>query len=165
MEQLGIEPKLLLAQIINFSIIIFVLSKLLYKPILAMLEKRKKEIEKGLALSQRMQEEEVKLKQKQEKMLDETRKQARMILEEAKKQGKEAEREIVNEAHKEAKEIVEKGRLELAHLHKEMEKDLRKESVALATAMAKRLLVSVMKEDKQHQLLESQLKELESMKE
>ncbi len=161
MEQLGIEPKLLLAQIINFSIIIFVLSKLLYKPILAMLEKRKKEIEKGLAISQKMQEEEAKLKQKQEKLLDETRKQARVIIEEAKKLGKDAEKDIVNEAQKQAKDIVEKGKLELDRLHKEMEKDLRRQSVALAVAMTKRLLGSVMKEKEQHQLLEKQLKELE----
>ena len=42
MEKLGIEPQLLLAQLVNFGIIIFVLSKFLYKPILDMLEKRKK---------------------------------------------------------------------------------------------------------------------------
>lgn len=47
MEQLGIEPQLLLAQLVNFLIILFVLSKLLYKPILGMIEKRKKEIAEG----------------------------------------------------------------------------------------------------------------------
>ena len=46
MEKLGIEPVLLAAQIVNFLVILVVLQKLLYKPILGMLEKRKREITK-----------------------------------------------------------------------------------------------------------------------
>jgi len=56
MEKLGIEPTLLLAQILNFLIIAFVLTKILYKPILQLLDKRKKTIEEGLRLTQKMQE-------------------------------------------------------------------------------------------------------------
>ena len=46
MEQLGIEPKLLAAQLVNFSIILFVLTKLLYTPILSILEKRKSRLKR-----------------------------------------------------------------------------------------------------------------------
>jgi len=58
MEKLGIEPSLLLAQIINFAIIVVVLSKLLYKPILSMLEKRKREIEESLRLTDKLRADE-----------------------------------------------------------------------------------------------------------
>lgn len=51
MEQLGIDAKLLVAQMVNFLIIVFVLSKILYKPILTMLDKRRKEIEKRIAVN------------------------------------------------------------------------------------------------------------------
>ena len=39
LKQFGIEPTLLIAQIINFSILLFVLTKFLYKPILKAIDK------------------------------------------------------------------------------------------------------------------------------
>ncbi len=164
MEQLGIEPKLLLAQIINFTIIIVVLSKLLYKPILAMLEKRKKAIEQGLMLTEKMKAEEAKTKQKEDKILDEARKEARGILEEAKKQGKAAEKDIVEEAHKQASEIIAKAHADIARSREDMEKGVRKEAITLAAAMAKRLLAGTLTEKDQHKMIAGQLKELESIK-
>ncbi len=52
MEQIfsnfGVKPILLSAQIVNFLILFLILKKLLYKPILQLLEKRKKNIEENL---------------------------------------------------------------------------------------------------------------------
>mgnify|MGYP001588456271 CR=1 FL=1 len=47
-SKLGIDWKLLVAQIVNFFILLFVLYKFAYKPVLEMLEKRSKTIEKGI---------------------------------------------------------------------------------------------------------------------
>ncbi|MCL4200616.1 F0F1 ATP synthase subunit B, partial [Patescibacteria group bacterium] len=106
MEKLGIEPSLLLAQVVNFLVIMVVLQKLLYKPILTMLEKRKKEIAEGLHLTQKMREEEERLKEKQEKALAKAREDALQIIEDAKKQAKETEKELVAEAHTQAAAII-----------------------------------------------------------
>ncbi|MEK7065488.1 MAG: ATP synthase F0 subunit B, partial [Patescibacteria group bacterium] len=108
MEQLGIEPTLLVAQIVNFAIIVVVLSKLLYKPILAMLEKRKREIAQGLALTEKMRQEEEKFKERKEKMLLEARKEGHEIIEEARKQAKVVEKDILAAAQEEAGEVMEK---------------------------------------------------------
>ena len=47
-ESFGIQPTLLLAQIVNFLIILFLLQKFFYKPIFKMFEDRKKRIEESL---------------------------------------------------------------------------------------------------------------------
>jgi len=164
MDKLGIEPKLLLAQIINISIIIFVLSKLLYKPILTMLEKRKKEIEEGLAITQRMQEEEEKFEQKKQRMLEVTRKEAQGIIEEARKQAKEEEKEIIALAHKDAEVIVEKGKKDAALAKVEMEKEVHASAIELAITMSKRLLAKVLSQDDQHRLITKNIREIESIK-
>ena len=44
----GIQPVLLLAQIVNFLIILYLLQKFFYKPIVKLLEQRKKRIEESL---------------------------------------------------------------------------------------------------------------------
>lgn len=46
----GIDWKLFLAQIINFSVILFVLRKFAYQPILKMLRERREGIEKGVEM-------------------------------------------------------------------------------------------------------------------
>ena len=47
-SQLGIDPKLLLAQGVNFVILLIVLTKFVYKPLMKMIEERRKKIELGI---------------------------------------------------------------------------------------------------------------------
>ena len=47
-SQLGIDPKLLLAQGVNFVILLVVLTKFVYKPLMKMVEERRKKIELGI---------------------------------------------------------------------------------------------------------------------
>ena len=47
-SQLGIDPKLLLAQGVNFVILLFVLTKFVYRPLAKMMEERRKKIELGI---------------------------------------------------------------------------------------------------------------------
>jgi len=47
-SQLGIDPKLLLAQGVNFLILLFVLTKFVYKPLMKMVEERRAKIELGV---------------------------------------------------------------------------------------------------------------------
>ncbi len=163
MEKLGIEPRLLLAQIINFAIIVVVLSKLLYKPILGMLAKRKREIEEGLRLTEKLRVEEEKLGEKKEKVLEKARAEGLTIVEEARKQAKDEAAEIVTAARREADAIVAKGKTDVISLRDVMEKDMQKASVELAVLMAKRLLSSVLTAQDQHRLLGKHMKELEKL--
>lgn len=165
MEQLGIEPKLLLAQIVNFLIIAFVLTKLLYKPILAMLEKRKKEIAEGLALTEKMRIAEEKSKEKEAKLLADARTEARTIIEEAEKEAEALKKSLAAEAQHEAAAIVEKGRRDVEELRLHMEKNVKQAAVSLAQGMARRLLSQVMTADMQHKVIAKHLQRLESMKE
>lgn len=162
MEKLGIEPVLLAAQIVNFLVILVVLQKLLYKPILSMLEKRKKEIADGVAMTQKIREDEDKLKEKVEKALTKAREDALAIIEDAKKQGKEVEKEVVSEAQDQAQSIIERAKGEATEHHKESEAKIRREAVDLAVIMAKRLLGSVLSTKEQHLLIDKRIGDLES---
>jgi F-type H+-transporting ATPase subunit b len=164
MDKLGIEPRLLLAQIINFLVIIFILSKLLYKPVLTMLEKRKKEIEEGLKITERMREEEEKFELKKQKMLETTRKEAQGIIEEARNQAKEEEKEILVIAHKEAEAILEKGKKDAEQARIDMEKGVHVSAIEMAIAISKRLLSKVLSAEDQHKLINKNIKEIEVLK-
>lgn len=128
-----------------------------------MIDKRKREIEEGLTLTQKMREEEEKMQAKKVKLLEETRKEGRVVIEEAKKQAKEVERDLVAQAQKQAEEIVAKGKADVDRLHGSMQKDVRKDAIDLSIRMTKRLLASVLSAKDQHTLIEKHVKELESV--
>jgi F-type H+-transporting ATPase subunit b len=163
MEALGIEPKLLLAQVVNFLIIVVVLNVLLYKPILSILEKRKKEIAEGLEYTEKIRHEFEVMEQKKAKMLADSRKEGQGIIEEARLKGKAEGKMILDEAREEAEEIVEKGKISVLQEREAMQKGLRKDSVALAILIAKRLLSEILTADMQHKILAKHMKAIENV--
>lgn len=161
MEKLGIQPSLLVAQVVNFAIIVVVLTKLLYKPILGVLEKRKREIAQGLAITEKMQQEEEKFKERKEKMLLEVRKEGHEVIEEARKQAKVEEKEILATAREEASEVMAKGKAEVERMRAALSKNLEAESIKLAVIIAKRILAKTLTTADQHTILAKHLKEIE----
>ena len=68
MEKLGINTTLFLTQMVNFLIMVFILQRFLYKPILKMIKERQEKISDGLALAENMAGEKEKLGKEREKM-------------------------------------------------------------------------------------------------
>ncbi|MBI4092885.1 MAG: F0F1 ATP synthase subunit B [Candidatus Kerfeldbacteria bacterium] len=83
--KLGIDWKLLLFQIINFLILLWVLKRYAYKPILNALESRRRKIAKSLEQAGRIEVESKQLQAEKEGVLKNARMQASAILEDARK--------------------------------------------------------------------------------
>jgi F-type H+-transporting ATPase subunit b len=164
MDKLGIEPSLLIAQIVNFLIIFVVLSKMLYKPILGMLENRRKKIEEGLALTESMKTEAEKLEAKKEKVLAEARADGRALIEDAKKQAKEEGQKAIAEAHKEAEEILVKARKQTVDEREAMQKSVYADAVQLAESMAQKVLASAIGDKTAHDIVKKHIGEVARMK-
>lgn len=164
MEQLGIEPKLLLAQIVNFTIILVVLTKFLYKPVLAMLEKRKKEIAQGLELTEKMRQEEEQLAIRKKKMLGEAQTEVEEMMKEMRKRIKEEEVELLREAQEKAEEIIKKAKKEAERQKEDVQVQIRNNAVVLGQEMAARLLATVMTGDLQHKIIAADIKKFEKTK-
>ena len=109
MENLGIQPISLLLQSINFLLLLLILKKFLYKPILKVLADRKKKIEEGLSYSDKMKSEFEKSEKKRDEILVRARSDGKTIIEEAKRAAKKREEELLEKAQREAQEIIAKG--------------------------------------------------------
>lgn len=157
MEKLGINSTYLITQIINFTILVVVLTKLVYKPVLEALEKRRKKIEEGLALTEKLTKEKEELEVKKMQVIKDAQKEARAIIEKARDQGKRIEGEIINEARKKAEDILERGKKDLELRRKEMESSLLRETVSMATVLTKKLIGEVMDEKRQETFLKKRL--------
>src|SRR3989338_7324895 len=108
MENLGIQPISLLLQSINFLLLLLILKKFLYKPILKVLADRKKKIEEGLSYSDKMKSEFEKSEKKRDEILVRARSDGKTIIEEAKRAAKKREEELLEKAQREAQEMIAK---------------------------------------------------------
>jgi len=140
MENIGIEPVYLITQIINFGIIVFILTKLLYRPILSMLEKRRLKIEEGLTMAEEMKKDTLKAEEKRNAYLAKARVEAKEIVDDAKKMAGQKEAEILKEAQAEASQIIERAKKEIDVERGEMEKTLKKQMIVIAAQMAEKII-------------------------
>jgi len=163
MDKLGIEPSLFIAQVVNFAIILVLLNLVLYKPILGMLEKRKKKIQEGLDLTEKMQHELEKIDAKKAKVVEEVRIEGLKLIDEAKKQAKGEEHVILEETRKKSDDMIAKAKMEIAELKVSMERQVRHDAVDLSVEMTKRILGHVMSKELQHTIVKKQMKDLESI--
>lgn len=160
MEKLGIELPQLLTQVVNFTIMVFILTKFLYKPILKTLEERKRKIEEGLKFTEKVKEEIEKTEKNRQEIIDKAKTEARQIIEETKNSAKRLESEIITKAHKEAEEILIKGRKELEQEKIEMEKAVSKHTVDIAAHMVEKLLNKMLSKEDHEALIEKKLREI-----
>jgi F-type H+-transporting ATPase subunit b len=69
MEALGLDVRLLVAQLINFGLLVFLLNKFLYKPLIKMLDDRKKKIAEAAENNTKIETQLAELKVQEAKVL------------------------------------------------------------------------------------------------
>ncbi|MBI4653063.1 F0F1 ATP synthase subunit B [Candidatus Kuenenbacteria bacterium] len=112
-HNLGIEPLLLIAQVVNFLLLFFILKKFLYNPVIKMLNERTKKIEKSLKEAKEIEEKRIEIEEQKTKEILKARKEAEQILEKSKEIGEKIKIEMNIEAEQKAQEIILKARQEI----------------------------------------------------
>lgn len=97
LAKLGIDWKLLIAQAVNFVVLLWVLKRYAYKPILRALEARTKKIEQGLKDAALSQEKLAASVEEEKKVMAAAREEAREILMKAETSAKERDTRMLEE--------------------------------------------------------------------
>jgi len=122
-SQLGIDWKLLLAQGVNFVILLFVLTKFVYKPLMKMVEERKKKIELGIKGGEKAEHIIKEAEEEKVGIIREADTQAIGIISEAEHTAQKKAQEIGLQADKKARGILREAMLMAERKEKEeMEK-------------------------------------------
>ncbi len=159
-SKLGIEWKLLLAQIVNFVILFLVLKKFLYKPLLNFMNNRRQKIADGLDKARRGEEEFAKIAELREKELAKIQKEAEVLIQKAKEIGDKKQQEILKEAEEKTKKIIEdaKGRIEIEK--EKMLKEVRQEIASLVVNATEKILREKISSDKEKQFIDEAIRTL-----
>ena len=160
MESLGIDIKLLIAQIINFGIFFYVFKKYLAKPFAsfmsdeAKLEKEKERIMEDL----KKKEEELTTSQNKAKNL--MKKELDVALKKVKEDAARLKANLIVEAKKDSQVIIDKGKKQIEVERAEMEREMKKKIVQLTGLVLERSFSSYLSSDMQKEVNKNVLKNL-----
>lgn len=142
--------------IINFVLLLWLLTRFLYRPALDWLEKRRKLEEERLVRAKAREEEAQVLRVKAEEELSSANRQARELVARAEAEAQEILRQAKEEAREEARRLLKEEERVAARLREEALEELRKEYASLVVLAAAQVLGrEVRPED--HQRLLSEL--------
>ncbi len=151
-KQFGIEPTLLLAQIVNFLVILFVLNKFFYKPIVKTLEERKAKIAQSLQNADLIETKLQETEEKTSKAQQEAHEKAKIIIDEAKKEAQRISDEATEEARKTHQDAISTANAQIAAQKEEMKKSLEKETLGLVGEVVKKVLKRGLKTKEKQEL-------------
>lgn len=130
----------LILQGINFLILVWLLKKFLYKPVLDFLDKRSSEIKSNYQKSEKKKKEARELVRKQKEKLAESKREALEIVERAKKTGSNEKERIISEAKQRAESIIDNTKTQIkAEVQRERE-NLMEEVGGISVNLAEKII-------------------------
>ena len=151
---LGINPLLLLAQIVNFGILFFILSRFAFPPLMRTLDQRAATIREGVENAARAKLELDRAEQQRESIIQAAQQRAQQIISDATAAGERQRAKIEEDAKLRAEEIAQQGRVRIQQEEAQARNALRQEVADLAIGAASRVIGESMDGTRQRRLVE-----------
>lgn len=113
---LGINMKLLVAQMINFGLLLWLLTKFLYKPIIKKIEKDEAELEQAKIQNKKLGEQKTVFEEQQKKEITEAKGRAQEIIKEAENIAQKIKDQAREEEDKEKQAVMKQIKSRLSEL-------------------------------------------------
>ena len=153
----------LIAEAIVFVLMVGVLWRWVYPPVMRIAERREQAIEAGLQQAQEAEKRLADVRVEVEKLLDEARVQAREIADRAHREAAAEADELRSKARREAKILSDQARVDIIAEQDRALRELRTQVGALVVAAAARVLGDAMDAQSQLKLIEHSLQSLETL--
>ena len=153
----------LIAEAIVFVLMVGVLWRWVYPPVMRIAERREQAIEAGLQQAQEAEKRLADVRVEVEKLLDEARVQAREIADRAHREAAAEADELRSKARREAKILSDQARIDIIAEQDRALRELRTQVGALVVAAAARVLGDAMDAQSQLKLIEHSLQSLETL--
>jgi len=153
-----IDWKLIVAQLVNFAIVLFVLYKFAYGPMLKLMNERTEKIEKGLKNSEEAQQKLLEIAQKEKAVLVEARKAAQEIVAGAEAVAIKSKEEILVSAKNQSEKILEDAVKRIETEKNKMLQEVKAEVAELVIAATGKVIGEKMNAGKDKELIEKAIK-------
>jgi F-type H+-transporting ATPase subunit b len=154
LEGLGISLGYLLVQIFNFLIVMVILRALVYRPMLNLLDRRRKSIAQSLEDARVAAEARANAEKEAEEILSKARQDANLQVREAMERAEQVSKDVTTAADQEAVRIRETALEEAERAKKQALGELRGQVAALAVAAAQKVIGETLDKKRQHVLID-----------
>ena len=152
----------ILAQMLNFFILVWILARFAYKPLVSMMQERKERIAKDLADAQVARNEAEQFKADYAAQIATARQEAQQIVEKAVQQAEATTREQLAAAREQIEREKERARQDIVNERDRAMNNLRNEVISLSVAMATKVVAKDMDSETNTKLIEDAIAKLDS---
>ena len=152
----------ILAQMLNFFILVWILARFAYKPLVSMMQERKERIAKDLADAQAARNEAEQFKADYAAQIANARQEAQQIVEKAVQQAEATTREQLAAAREQIEREKERARQDIVNDRDRAMNNLRNEVISLSVAMATKVVAKDMDSETNTKLIEDAIAKLDS---
>lgn len=160
MEQLGIDFKLLVAQVINFVLFFIIFKKYLAVPFTSFLNKERKNDREREELLAKIKKEDEDLTLKRVKLKDQMKKEMEEFTLDAKKTAENLKKELITEAHKEADEIKLKASKQLTEERQKLYTEVKDKMADMSVLIVNKALSEFLDDESKRRITQHILKNL-----
>lgn len=150
---LNIEPGLLIWTIITFIILLIILRKVAWAPILGALEQRERAIRNSIEEAQQSRQEAQQLLAQHQQLLANANRETTRILEQAREEAQRQRDALVEQAREESQRLLDDARREIGRERQLAIQDLKSTAAELALSAAGRLLSTTVTSDDHRRLV------------
>ncbi len=159
LKALGINLPSLLAQLINFTILLVVLYLLAYKPVLRLLDERRKRIQEGIEASEEAKRRLAEAEKEVQSELEKARQEGHALIGQAQQISGRIQEEARTQARQEAEQLLTRARSEIQLERDSAIAELRKEFADLTITAAERVIRQSLDRQAHRRLIEETLAE------
>ena len=157
---LDLNPGLAIWTAITFFLLLFVLRKFAWKPLLNALQSREERISSSLEQAQNAREEAKRLLEESKKNLQRAEEQARQVIREGRAAAERLKNEIVEKANASSRRMIEQAKGEIQREKETALNELRREVVDLAIQAASKIIGEELDERHHRKVVEGFLRDL-----
>lgn len=140
MEALGINLPGLIAQVVNVGLLLFLLSRFAFKPIMGMLDQRAERIRDSLEAAERARQEVSASQANIQAQLEAARREGQAIIEHASRAAEQLRQEAAEQARKEAEALLARAQADFALEREKAMAELRRQFADLTITAAERVI-------------------------
>ena len=155
-----VDVKLMIAQLVNFVIVLAVLYKFAYGPISKALTERTEKIEKGLKDAKEANKKLEESTQKQEDIMKKARLEGQAIIDKSQNQAKKSAAEITGKAQEQADKALKDAQEKIQQEKEKATEELRKEVGQLVVTATEKVIGEKMDESKDKELVKNAIERM-----
>lgn len=159
----GFEPTFFFAQVVNFLILAAVFQRFLYKPVLKLLNDRKKTIEKGLKDAEDAGVALEKANEKRDEIIKEATLSAEQIIEETRKNAEELRESLTTSAKEEADKIIQNAKETAEEEFKNAQKNAQDISLQLSKNIVDKILSEIFTKEEKAKIMARNIKKFQNL--